>query len=145
VLVGQAKMSHLSPTEISCQVKSEDKRYIVVDVVIFVLPTEVRVVYHVLQSNLAVPSAQTLAPDRKSLPARIAQSILVGPHPCRLDGALGNLDPSNLLALSFRYQASSVSGFATAANSSKAFRPSRWAISANVAFSPSESSSRPLI
>jgi hypothetical protein len=42
--------------------------------------------------------------------------------------------------MSFRYQASSVSGFATAANSSKAFRPSRWAISANVAFSPSESS-----
>jgi hypothetical protein len=32
-----------------------------------------------------------------------------------------------LLAMSFRYQASSVSGFATAANSSKAFRPSRWA------------------
>jgi hypothetical protein len=32
--------------------------------------------------------------------------------------------------------------FATVANSSKAFRPSRWAISANVAFSPSESSSR---
>jgi malonyl CoA-acyl carrier protein transacylase len=36
--------------------------------------------------------------------------------------------------MSFRYQASSVSGFATAANSSKAFRPSRWAISPNVAF-----------
>ena len=36
----------------------------------------------------------------------------------------------------FRYQTSSVSGFATAASSSKAFRPSRWAISANVAFSP---------
>jgi hypothetical protein len=50
-----------------------------------------------------------------------------------------------LLAMSFRYQASNVSGFATAANSSKALRPSRWAISANVAFSPSESSSRPLI
>jgi hypothetical protein len=33
-----------------------------------------------------------------------------------------NLDPSNLLAMSLRYQASSVSGFATAANSSKAFR-----------------------
>jgi hypothetical protein len=46
--------------------------------------------------------------------------------------------------MSFRYRASSVFGFATAANSSKAFRPSRWAISANVAFSPSESSSRPL-
>ena len=38
-----------------------------------------------------VPSAQTPAPDRKSLPATISQSILVGPHPCRLDGAL---DPS---------------------------------------------------
>jgi transposase InsO family protein len=38
-----------------------------------------------------VPSAQTPAPDRKSLPATIAHSILVGPHPCRLDGAL---DPS---------------------------------------------------
>jgi hypothetical protein len=47
--------------------------------------------------------------------------------------------------MSFRYQASSVSGFATAANSSKAFRPSRWAISANIAFSPSGSSSRPTI
>jgi hypothetical protein len=33
----------------------------------------------------------------------------------------------------------------TAANSSKAFRPSRWAISANVAFSSSESSSRELL
>ena len=38
-----------------------------------------------------VPSAQTLAPDRKSPPASISHSILVGPHPCRLDGAL---DPS---------------------------------------------------
>jgi hypothetical protein len=51
---------------------------------------------------------------------------------------LRNFDPSNLLAMSFRYQASSVSGFATAANSSKAFRPSRWAISDNVAFSASD-------
>src|SRR5205823_5269527 len=51
---------------------------------------------------------------------------------------LRNFDPSNLLAMSFRYQASSVSGFATAANSSKAFRLSRWAISANVAFSASD-------
>ena len=54
-------------------------------------------------------------------------------------------DPSNLLAMSFRYQASSVSGFATAANSSKAFRPSRWAISANVAFSASDNNNLPLI
>jgi len=38
-----------------------------------------------------VPSSQTPALDRKSLPATIAQSILVRPHPCRLDGAL---DPS---------------------------------------------------
>src|ERR1035437_8940471 len=42
-------------------------------------------------------------------------------------------------------QASSVSGFATAANSSKAFRPSRWAISASVAFSASDNNNRPLI
>jgi hypothetical protein len=56
-----------------------------------------------------VPSAQTPAPDRKSLPATIAQSILVGPRPCRLDGALDPsyssspcrvvLKPSTLLAL----------------------------------------------
>src|SRR5207253_82653 len=58
---------------------------------------------------------------------------------------LRNFDPSNLLAMSFRYQASSVSGFATAANSSKAFRLSRWAISANVAFSASDNSNLPLI
>ena len=45
--------------------------------------------------------------------------------------------------MSSRYQASSVSGFATAANSSKAFRPSRWAISANVAFSASDNNNRP--
>ena len=47
--------------------------------------------------------------------------------------------------MSFRYQASSVSGFATAANSSKAFRPNRWAISANVAFSASDNNNLPLI
>src|SRR2546421_9183487 len=47
--------------------------------------------------------------------------------------------------MSFRYQASSVSGLATAANSSKAFRPSPWAISANVAFSASDDSNLPLI
>jgi hypothetical protein len=58
---------------------------------------------------------------------------------------LRNFDPSNLLAMSFWYQASSVSGFATAANSSKAFRPSRWAISANVAFSASDNNNLPLI
>src|SRR5438105_582375 len=58
---------------------------------------------------------------------------------------LRNFDPSNLLAMSFRYQASSVSGFATAANSSKAFRLSRWAISANVAFSASDNNNLPLI
>jgi hypothetical protein len=58
---------------------------------------------------------------------------------------LRNFDPSNLLAMSFRYQARSVSGFATAANSPKAFRLSRWAISANVAFSASDNSNRPLI
>jgi hypothetical protein len=55
-----------------------------------------------------------------------------------------NLDPSNLSAMSFRFQPSSVSGFATAANSSKAFRPSRWAISANVAFSASDNNNLPL-
>ena len=58
---------------------------------------------------------------------------------------LRSFDPSNLLAMSFRYQASSVSGFATAHNSSKAFRPSRWAISANVAFSASDNNNLPLI
>src|SRR5438309_9983632 len=58
---------------------------------------------------------------------------------------LRNFDPSNLLAMSFRYQASKVSGFATAANSFKAFRPSRWAISANVAFSASDNNNLPLI
>jgi hypothetical protein len=42
-------------------------------------------------------------------------------------------------------QASRVSGFATADNSSKAFRPSRWAISANVAFSASDNNNLPLI
>src|SRR5438105_13678856 len=47
--------------------------------------------------------------------------------------------------MSFRYQASSVSGFATAANSSKAFRLSRWAISANVAFSASDNNNLPWI
>src|SRR5271166_432459 len=36
-----------------------------------------------------VPFAQTPTPDRKSLPATMSRSILVGPHPCRLDGALG--------------------------------------------------------
>jgi len=54
-------------------------------------------------------------------------------------------NPSNLLVMSFRYQASSVSGFATAANSSTAFRPSRWAISAKVALSASDNSNLPLI
>src|SRR6516225_1108429 len=58
---------------------------------------------------------------------------------------LRNPDPSNFLAMSFRYQASNVSGFATAANSSKAFRPNRWAISANVAFSASDNNNLPLI
>ena len=36
-----------------------------------------------------VSSTKTPAPDRKSLPATISHAILVGPHPCRLDGALG--------------------------------------------------------
>jgi hypothetical protein len=36
-----------------------------------------------------IASPQTPTPDRESLPATIAQSIRVGPHPCRLDGALG--------------------------------------------------------
>ena len=38
---------------------------------------------------------------------------------------LRNFDPSNLLAISFRYQANSVSGLATAATSFSALRPSR--------------------
>jgi formate hydrogenlyase transcriptional activator len=41
--------------------------------------------------SCGVTYPQAPAPDRKSLPATISQSILVGPHPCRLDGAL---DPS---------------------------------------------------
>jgi hypothetical protein len=36
-----------------------------------------------------VPSAQTPVPDRESLPAAISHSLLVGPYPFRLDGALG--------------------------------------------------------
>ena len=47
--------------------------------------------------------------------------------------------------MSFRYQASNVAGFATAVNSSKAFRPSRWAISANVVFPVSDNNNLPLI
>ena len=38
-----------------------------------------------------IASPQTPTPDRESLPATIAKSIRLGPHPCRLDGAL---DPS---------------------------------------------------
>src|SRR5664279_1680234 len=41
-----------------------------------------------------VASPQTPAPDPESLPATIAQSIHVGPHPCRLAGALGASHPS---------------------------------------------------
>src|SRR5215831_1113259 len=47
--------------------------------------------------------------------------------------------------MSFRYQLSSVSGLAAAVKSSSAFRPSRWAISARVAFSASDNNNRPLI
>ena len=36
-----------------------------------------------------IASPQTPTPDRESLPATIAQSTRVGPHPRRLDGALG--------------------------------------------------------
>src|SRR5271169_499548 len=36
-----------------------------------------------------IASPQTPTPDRESLPATIAESIRLGPHPCRLDGALG--------------------------------------------------------
>src|SRR5258708_38992862 len=56
-----------------------------------------------------------------------------------------NFDPSNLFAMSFRYQPRIVSGLAVAATSSSALRPRRCAISASVALSPFESSSRPLI
>jgi hypothetical protein len=54
-------------------------------------------------------SAQTPAPDRKLLSVTISHSILVGPDPCRLDGALGPsyssspfrdcTEPATLLAL----------------------------------------------
>src|SRR5437667_5352488 len=47
--------------------------------------------------------------------------------------------------MSFRYQASSVSGFAIVAKCSKAFLPSRWATSANVAFSASDNNNLRLI
>src|SRR5260370_27350718 len=56
---------------------------------------------------------------------------------------LRHFEPSNLWAISFWYHASSVSGFAAAANASNAFRPSRWAISAKVAFSASDNSNLP--
>src|SRR5689334_16050481 len=58
---------------------------------------------------------------------------------------LRNFDPSNFLAISSRYQRSSVSGIAAAATSARAFLPNRWAISANVVFSESDSNNRPLI
>jgi hypothetical protein len=41
-----------------------------------------------------VASPQAPTPDRESLPATIAQSIRVGPHPGRLDGALGATNSS---------------------------------------------------
>jgi hypothetical protein len=37
--------------------------------------------------SCGVASPQAPTPDRESLPATIAESICVGPHPCRLDGA----------------------------------------------------------
>src|ERR1700730_10524363 len=45
-----------------------------------------------LSCGVASPQAPT--PDCESLPATIAESTLVGPHPCRLDGALGASDSS---------------------------------------------------
>lgn len=39
--------------------------------------------------SCGVASPQAPTPDRESLPATIAESIRVRPHPCRLDGALG--------------------------------------------------------
>src|SRR5271167_2362282 len=36
-----------------------------------------------------IASPQTPTPDRESLPATSAESIRLGPYPCRLDGALG--------------------------------------------------------
>ena len=39
--------------------------------------------------SCGVASAQAPTPDCESLPATIAEFIRVGPHPCRLDGALG--------------------------------------------------------
>ena len=73
-----------------------------------------------------------LGAENRILRGQIKGRLLLSERPTRWR----ILDPSNFLAMSFRYQASSVSGSATAANSSKAFRPSPWAISANVAFSP---------
>ena len=39
--------------------------------------------------SCGVASPQTPTPDREPLPATIAQSLRMGLHPCRLDGALG--------------------------------------------------------
>src|SRR6266550_7547899 len=39
--------------------------------------------------SCGVPSPQAPAPNRESFSATIAESIRVGPRPCRLDGALG--------------------------------------------------------
>jgi hypothetical protein len=53
-------------------------------------------------------------------------------------------EPSNLRAISLRYQARIVSGRATLATSARTLRPNRWPISASVARSAFESCSRPL-
>src|SRR5438046_4878410 len=44
--------------------------------------------------SCGVASPQASAPDLESLPATIPQFIRVGPHPCRLDGALGRSNSS---------------------------------------------------
>ena len=44
--------------------------------------------------SCGVASPQASAPDLESLPATIPQFIRVGPHPCRLDGALGTSNSS---------------------------------------------------
>jgi hypothetical protein len=55
-----------------------------------------------------VDSPQAPTPDHESLPATIAESILVGPHPCRLDVAL--VRPTRLLRSAIALKPSTLLG-----------------------------------
>src|SRR5215467_3062725 len=92
-----------------------------------------------------------MAPTIQSYP-QLGFSLAIRTTRCSISASRGgrpmdlrNLDPSNFLAMSFRYQRNKVSGLAADATSAKALRPKRWAISANVTFSESDSSNLPLI